>query len=192
MVDFIVSASDLRSFSFFQELTVDELRRAASALSPVRFAPDERIFREGEASDTCYILVEGSVELILRLPNDVGYSLAVLGRGDIFGEMCLLADQRRSATAVSRAETLAWRLHRHVFDAALEGGQLWAFKLGIGLGRILANRLATMNRELIGWLSQDQARPAPGHETPAAPAPSPPAVAEMDELRHHLLNMLRR
>lgn len=62
------------------------------------YAPGEVIYREGDKSDFAYFIKSGRVEI---LKNEVSgpRQVTVLGAGDIFGEMGVVLDQRRSVTA---------------------------------------------------------------------------------------------
>ncbi|MEL0020034.1 MAG: cyclic nucleotide-binding domain-containing protein, partial [Rickettsiales bacterium] len=56
------------------------------------------LFREGAEGDDAYIVESGSIEISLDLPAGKKV-LATLGKGEILGEMSLIADAPRSATA---------------------------------------------------------------------------------------------
>src|SRR5262249_35654142 len=105
MFQFTVSWTELEGLRFFEALPTSEKQECAAALSPLNFNAGDLLFNEGDASDTCYILAQGEVEIVRQLPNGMGYSFGTLMRGDVFGEMCLLTTrrgQRRSASAVAR------------------------------------------------------------------------------------------
>lgn len=66
--------------------------------SEVRYADGELIVREGETSREMYVIQSGRVEITKRLGGDE-VSLAVLDKGDFFGEMGLLESLPRDANA---------------------------------------------------------------------------------------------
>ena len=67
------------------------------------FPPNALIFREGEPGDTAYIIEKGSIEII-ALIGDRELPIAQLGPGDIFGEMALVDNQMRTASARAISE----------------------------------------------------------------------------------------
>ena len=58
------------------------------------------IFKEGETGDTMYIIQKGRVKITKRV-TDVDKILMVLGKGDFFGEMALIRQTKRTATATA-------------------------------------------------------------------------------------------
>jgi CRP-like cAMP-binding protein len=82
----------------FSTLERGDLERIAQLAVPRSFAPGEVVFREGDASDTCYIVREGRVRAVRTHRGGRTITLARFGPGDIFGELALFEDERRSAT----------------------------------------------------------------------------------------------
>ena len=56
------------------------------------------MFREGDESDTCYIVRSGHARAVREHPDGRSITLAHFGPGDIFGELAMFDDERRSAT----------------------------------------------------------------------------------------------
>ena len=63
------------------------------------FEPNQVVFREGDRGDALYVLVEGEVEITKDVPGRGAVALGRLGPGDCFGEMALVRELPRSATA---------------------------------------------------------------------------------------------
>jgi CRP/FNR family transcriptional regulator, cyclic AMP receptor protein len=81
----------------FSTLERADLERIADVSVPRSFEPGQAVFREGDASDTCYIVRDGHARAI-RTHGDRTITLATFGPGDIFGELAMFEDERRSAT----------------------------------------------------------------------------------------------
>src|SRR3954470_9118555 len=88
----------LRRVPVFEALGAEELRRVADVAVPRRFAAGQVIFREGDASDTCYVVRTGHARALRENTDGRMIALAHFGPGDIFGELAMFDDERRSAT----------------------------------------------------------------------------------------------
>jgi CRP-like cAMP-binding protein len=125
----------------FETLGPEELGRVGEVAVPRRYEPGRVVFREGDASDTCYVVRSGHARAIREHADGRTITLANFGPGDIFGELAMFEDERRSATveALDELEAVAIlgadmrRLMREHVDIAV--------KLVISLGR----RLRAMN-----------------------------------------------
>ncbi len=93
----------------FQTLVREDLERIAQFAVPRDFEPGEVVFREGDASDTCYIVRSGRARAIRTHAGGRTLTLATFGPGDIFGELALFEDEKRSATVetIEPTSTLA-------------------------------------------------------------------------------------
>lgn len=70
----------------------------ASLAVPRSFEQGQVVFRKGDASDTCYVVRSGHVRAVREHPDGRIITLATFGPGDIFGELAMFEDERRSAT----------------------------------------------------------------------------------------------
>jgi len=84
------------------------------------FKAGEIIFREGEDSDYAFLIVSGKVDIFKKIKNGT-VLLASLGAGEIFGEMGIVSDAPRSASAAADAVTVVKKLDRHFFDSVIHG-----------------------------------------------------------------------
>lgn len=91
--------SILLKIPIFQDLKDRELRTIKRILYQREYKKDEVIFNQGDAGLGMYIILKGTVEIVC---GPVRHILAELNDGDFFGELALLGDSPRSATAVSK------------------------------------------------------------------------------------------
>ncbi len=82
----------------FSTLEQDDLGRIAQLAVPRSFEPGQIVFREGDASDTCYVVRSGRARAIREHADGRTITLATFGPGDIFGELAMFEDELRSAT----------------------------------------------------------------------------------------------
>jgi CRP-like cAMP-binding protein len=82
----------------FSALEEADLRRIAQLTVPRSFDAGQVVFREGDRSDTCYVVRIGRARAVHDHGDGRTITLATFGPGDIFGELALFEDERRSAT----------------------------------------------------------------------------------------------
>jgi len=82
----------------FCTLELSDLERIARLAVPRSFEPGQAVFREGDQSDTCYVVQAGRARAIRTHGHGRTITLATFGPGDIFGELAMFEDERRSAT----------------------------------------------------------------------------------------------
>jgi CRP/FNR family transcriptional regulator len=92
------TAELLRRVPVFATLPDEDLGRVAQVAVPRRFGAGEVIFREGDDSNTCYIVRAGRARAIRAHSDGRTITLANFGPGDIFGELAMFDNERRSAT----------------------------------------------------------------------------------------------
>jgi CRP/FNR family transcriptional regulator len=99
----------LRSVPLFADLEEGELERFSRVAVARSFPAGTRVFHEGDHSDACYIVREGSFRVTREHSDGRAITLAALGPGDIFGELAMLDGEVRSASveALTDGELLA-------------------------------------------------------------------------------------
>ena len=103
------TAALLAQVPAFGELGPAELGAVAAVAVPRRFSAGEAVFREGDASSTCYIVRSGHARAIREHLDGRQLTLATFGPGELFGELAMFDDELRSATveAIDELEALA-------------------------------------------------------------------------------------
>ena len=105
--------------------------------------PGEILFREGEQGDLMFVLQEGSVR-ISKAVKDEEKTLAILGPGEFFGEMAILNNKPRTATAVVEERAKVLVLGARTFEQMVVSNA----EIAVRLIKKLARRLDSAN-ELI-------------------------------------------
>jgi uncharacterized membrane protein len=95
----------LFDISFFESLDDEERALLAQHLDHRSYPADTTIFRDGEPGGAMYIIHEGEVELWLFADDKTRVRLATFGPGEFFGELSLLDQEPRSATATTLRDT---------------------------------------------------------------------------------------
>jgi CRP-like cAMP-binding protein len=125
----------LHSVALFQGLDASDLERILGISESVLFEAGEVVFEEGERGDHFYIIVGGEIELRKRAA-DGSKKLAILRQGQAFGEMALLNQTPRSASAHALVDSYLLSVSRAAFGQIL-GGDTLAVRLLRNLSRAL-------------------------------------------------------
>lgn len=91
----------------FSTLAEEELNHVADVAVPRTFGSYQVVFREGDTSDTCYVIRSGHVRAVRGHMDGRSITLAQFGPGDFFGELAMLDEERRSATIETLEQTEA-------------------------------------------------------------------------------------
>ncbi len=106
------------------------------------------VFREGEEGDALYIVKEGTVKLTKGLGGGEPIVVAMLGEGELFGEMSLISDASRSTNCVFTTNGKLWRLSRERFEKLEKVALPIYTKLLKNMAVYLCDRLNTTTREV--------------------------------------------
>ena len=118
------------------------LGRLATRLFEKRYESGEEIFHEGEAGRALFVVAVGRVEIV-RAEGGGERQLAVLAAPAAFGELALIDDQPRLATARTLEPTSLLILYRAHFEDLMAGDP----RVAVALCRNLLARLATYVRQ---------------------------------------------
>jgi CRP/FNR family transcriptional regulator, cyclic AMP receptor protein len=127
----------LHRVPLFSTLADEDLAQVAAVALPRKFGATEIVFREGDASDTCYVIRRGHARALREHPDGRSITLAQFGPGDIFGELAMLDDERRSATIETLEETEVLAILGHDMRRLLREHPEISVKLIVALGRRL-------------------------------------------------------
>jgi CRP-like cAMP-binding protein len=128
----------------FETLAREDLARVAEVAVPRRFSAGQVIFREGDQSDTCYVVAGGHARALREHGDGRTIALARFGPGDIFGELAMFDDESRSATVEALDDLHALAILGHDMRRLLREHPEISVKLVISLGR----RLRAANERL--------------------------------------------
>jgi len=126
----------LKSVSIFANTPEDRLPEIASILEEADFKKGERMFEKGDAGKSMYIIVDGKIRI-----HDGDKVFAVLGERDILGEMAILDDQPRSASATIEEDAHLLRLDRETFYELMTDH----IEVVNGVMRVLCERLRKLS-----------------------------------------------
>jgi CRP-like cAMP-binding protein len=131
----------------FETLAPEDLQHVAEVAVPRTFAAHQVIFREGDSSDTCYIVRSGHARAMREHVDGRTLALAHFGPGDIFGELAMFDDESRSATVETLDPVEAIALAGSDMRRLLRQHPDIAVKLVISLGRRLRDANERLARQ---------------------------------------------
>jgi CRP/FNR family transcriptional regulator len=137
----------LRSVALFADLEEGALERFSHVAVPRSFPAGTRVFHEGDNSDACYIVREGSFRVTREHTDGRAITLATLGPGEIFGELAMLDGDKRSASAEALTDGELLALPAGDVLALLARHPEIALKLVAGLVRRLRAANVRLSRQ---------------------------------------------
>ncbi len=146
--------SDTQKMELFREqgLSASELQLLTTFSQEERFRHGEVIFREGDPGDRLYIVLDGQVRISKFIPGVGEEALAILDRGEFFGEMALVDGAPRSADAIAHSETATvLAIDQRVLADILSRDPESALRFLRILGRILSRRLRETYLRIHHW-----------------------------------------
>ena len=124
----------------------------------------EIIFSEGDIGTDMYIVQSGTVELLKAIGGETRV-LATLEKGDFFGEMSVLEDVPRTASARAKTDVELLRINGATFDAMLKGNTEIAIRMMRKLSRRL-REVTAMLEDALGRRVAEEEKPAPRRAEP--------------------------
>ena len=130
----------LKKVPLFSSIPSAQVHELAGLCKVNTFAKGDLVCRQDEEGDTMFIIRSG----VVSIHDDHGKGerfLAELHRGDFFGEMALLSDTPRNATARVVLDAVIFSLSRDAFQAMLLRNK----SMGLYLSRVYARRISSMD-----------------------------------------------
>jgi signal transduction histidine kinase len=136
----------------FRGLKPDELQTLRAVAQERKYAANQEIFKEGDTGDGVYIVKEGAVQISGLVGQDVRHVFSRIGPGEIFGEMAVLENKPRSASAVADGSATVYFVTRDAMLRLVAGSP----SLAMGLLREISSRLREFNAQYIREVLQTE------------------------------------
>jgi CRP-like cAMP-binding protein len=138
----------LARIPFFHGLSSEALALIRQAVTEENHATGTRLFQYGDIGDKLFIIIEGSIRISREIPGMGEEALAVLGPGEVFGEMSLLDEFPRSADARVHESCRLLVISKEHFDDLLFLQKDLAYEVLWNAVRILSVRLRETNEKV--------------------------------------------
>ena len=110
---------ELSTVKLLQSLPPEEIAKLIPHMKREEFEAGEVIFKQGEMGSTLYFIVSGEVGIIRTDERGAEALIATLADNDTFGEMALLSNRPRNATAMAQSTTIVLKALHSDFDELL-------------------------------------------------------------------------
>lgn len=130
----------------FQDLSSTHIRNITSMMHNRVYLPGEMIFHQGDPGSGLYIIINGQV-VIKQEEEKNCWELAKLNRGDFFGELALLDNEVRSASAYALEDTQLAVIFKPDLDSFISTYPKEGSKVLKGIAQIIAIRLRNLNQD---------------------------------------------
>ncbi len=139
----------LKNNLFFEGLTDQDLDQVSEACLLEEFSKEERIFSEGEPGDKFYIIVSGGVRIEKEIPKAGPETLRVLSPGEGFGEMALVEEMPRSASAIADEDSRLVSIEKSDLDRLFGENHSIALKMLTAFCKTMSSRLRVSSDRMI-------------------------------------------
>ena len=135
-----------------QKLSNLEINFLATLSKEKQLSAGEVLFREGDVGETLYVVLDGKVRISKNLPGAGEEALAIMSRGDYFGEMALIDKKPRSADARAHDEgAVVLAIPSEVLGKILDPKKVSSIRLLKILCGLVATRLREIDDKLVSW-----------------------------------------
>ena len=148
------NGKSLKELPIFSSLTDDEIKAVSEIGNTQTVSADELVFSEGDPGNILYVIIKGSVKIYTKITENVDKTLVTLRSGGLFGEMAVISEDYRSATAKAVEETELLSISQKDFRNLLDNNPAVGKKLLEFIVKVLAGRLKNttdLYRQAVDW-----------------------------------------
>jgi CRP-like cAMP-binding protein len=131
------TGSCVQSVPVFKGLDKDDIIALQDVVKSRTYQKGEYIFREGDVSDSLYIVHKGTIKISKISDEGKEQIIRILFPGDFFGQYALLENKKHYADAEVLEETTVCHLHKHDFKLILERNPTMAMNFMMALSELL-------------------------------------------------------
>ena len=135
-----LAAPPAECVSLFEGLTAEELSGFLRSGAVLTLHPGDKIIRQGDVGDEMYVILSGVAEATCRKGTQ-DYSLAIMTKGEIFGEVAFVSSAVRSADVTALTDMQVLIISRGFFTRAMRKQPDVSAKVLLNLSLLLAKRL---------------------------------------------------
>ena len=153
----------LAALPFLAELQKSDLETLCGLARVRDYCAGSTLFYEDDEPDAIFFIERGGVEVFKSDSDGKKLPLAIFRESGVVGEMGLLSSEPRSASVRTLSAVRVVTIESKAINAALEDGSVAAYRLVLGLARVLSQRLAAADRKLFELSQGDSSGNAMRH-----------------------------
>ena len=134
----------LRSIPLFANIEPSKLKLLAFTSERLTFQEGQSVCYQGDVGDAAYVVVDGTADVVIELPDGSKLTVAQIGRNDLVGEIAILCDVPRTATITATMKLDTLRISKDLFFRLVNEFPTMA----VEMMRELARRLDSTNQQL--------------------------------------------
>ncbi len=138
----------LSELPIFQKLSGNELNQIARVLHERHYAAGELVFNEGEPGAGLYVVKKGEVVITKNVENGDPLALATIHARNFFGELALLDEIPRSASAHAHTDSILLAFSKPDLENLMSRNPKLALKIMTNLSRLVCQRLIKANENM--------------------------------------------
>lgn len=129
----------------FKNLNKNHINLLIKLIHNRAYTANEYIFYQRDPGIGLYIIIKGEVLITQESEDGERFDLAKLERGDFFGELALLDEERRSASAIAMKDSQLAVIFKPDLDEYVEANPKEGIKILRGISQIITTRLRNLN-----------------------------------------------
>jgi CRP/FNR family cyclic AMP-dependent transcriptional regulator len=137
----------LKNIEIFKFLSADESRRVLADVAEIPVKSGEILFEAGSIGNEMYIIRSGRIK-VFRIYDGDEITFAEFAEGDAFGEMSLIDEYPRSASAAALEDCVLLLLSRATFKKILEKDSQTGVKLLMAIAEVFSKRMRKTDKLL--------------------------------------------
>ncbi len=138
----------IRRFPIFSKIAPAKQKLVCFSSERLTYNPLQEIFHMGDPGDSCYIVIEGDIEISVDRPNGKGtLLLSTVGPNGIVGEIAIFGQVPRTATATAKTRVEVLRISAELFRSVIRENPDAAIELIRSLAGRLANTTAILTQQ---------------------------------------------
>lgn len=129
--------------------SIDAAKGVADSFEKIDVPAGETLFRQGDPGNALYLIISGTISIIIDLPDGNELHLRTMRAGAVLGEMALYTGDPRSASAQVNEDAVLLRLDQHSYDSLNAKQPKEASLFHSFIVRLMSERLGRANKAIL-------------------------------------------